>query len=739
MLANKLERTQLQKMRGMPLIARRPSVLKRRILYKGMKQRVENEKPDDEEEEKKEKKKLKASRRKSWVVGQFGDEGVKALRKGDEEELKDLCSMGVVKKRLTEKEKVRELAVKFFKHRYVLDPESTQKSNTILVTGYEPSPSETCSAVELIRQQSSVVISNFFDQPTMYPVLSRLNDAERESLERGVVNAKGGRGGDHEYSYEPLSGGGLEFGKTRGPKKVWFQRGASLEGIGEEGSSRHDDDDHVIPKAKHVRTKSAPEVTTPLPPRPPPPSSSVMEVKTSPPPLVPMTMTAACAPPPDSTQAPFPSQPGMQNGNEPVPSPPPVLVRTPSYVSAMETDEVVELMEPLSPKEPLKRKLSKSPQSPRKKTGSPRRERRLFSRGSKKKARKREEEEEKIGSYLALSYDTSSAQSPDLDEGVELRGSHDDIINTSAGAMKNGSGWDRKDSSSSLADSPKPKELPSNSSKFLSRQTHEPPQSSDPSEPREPSKLSQQTYDPSKPLKPFEPSKSSDPSKPPRPLERLQTVHPSRPPPTHHRLTPQFSITSLSGLDPAPSKYYTPISPRVDKVTGTYATNPFARDFDRALQEQASSGPTPRNPAPFVTRSNTQLPDDIMSDEGFLEFLQMNDAKPSRSMYITYQIQLISEKIDSKYGQHLNQALDAIIPQIIANSVSLENFSAVCRSLLFKGEGFKDGLFMVPAFGKRLLGFLPGMRDVITEYTQAVLEEYAMDWLLMRGGWVRLE
>ena len=734
MLANKLERTQLQKLRGMPLVACRPPILKRRILYKSMKQRVENEKPDDDKEEKKDEKKLKA-RRKSWVVGQFGDEGVKDLRKGDEEELKDLRRLEVVKKRLTEKEKVREQAVKFFKHRYVLDPESTQKSNTILVTGYEPSPSETCSAVELIRQQSSVVINNFLDQPITYHVLSRLSDSERENLERVVVDAKGGRGGEHVYSYEPLSGGGLEFGEARGSKKVRFQRGASLEGIGEEGSGRHDDDDHVIPKAKHVRTKSAPDVTTPLfpPPPPPPPSSSVMEDKTSPPPLVPMTMTAACAPPPNSTQVPFPSQPGMQNGNEPIPSPPPVLVRTPSYISAMESNEVVELIEPLSPKQPLKRKLSKSPQSPRKKTGSPRRERRLFSRRSKKKVREREEEEEKIGSYLALSYDTSSLG---LDEGVELRGSHDDIIITSASAMKNGSGWERKDSSSSPSASPKPKEHASNSSKFPSRQTHEPPQSSGPSEPHEPSKLPQRTSEPSKP---FEPSKSSDPSKPAQPPECSQTVDPSRPPPTHHRLTPQFSITSLPGLDPAPRKYYTPISPRVDKVMGTYATNPFARDFDRALQEQASSGPTPQNPTPSVTRSNTQLPDDIMSDEGFLEFLQMNDAKPSRSMYITYQIQLISEKIDSKYGMHLNQALDAIIPEIIANSVSWENFSAVCRSLLFKGEGFKDGLFIVPAFAKRLLGFLPGMRDVITEYTEAVLEEYAMEWLLMRGGWVGLE
>ena len=607
------------------LSSQRETVVKRRASLRKQRQRERDQiqEPDKEGDGKVGKK------REKWVVGQFGEGGVKDRRKGDEEELKHLRSMGVVRKRLKEKEKVREHAVKIFKHRYVLDPDSTQKSNTILVTGYDSSPGEEC-AVDKIRRQSSIVISSFFDQPTrVHPVLCRLSSSQRERLERVVVGGRGGRGGEgHRHAHsEPLSEGGTSVRR----KRVRFHRGRSVEGIGDE-DHRHDDC-HAIPKAKsiHTRTKSAPSETTPLAPPPPP------------------TIPSGGTPLPENGSA--------------EPSPPPALQRSPSYLSAMETEDVVATVTKQEPR--MKPRRGRSSQAtPQKEV--PRKERRLFFR-RKKKGREVSEEEESM--VLCLDPVETAA----LDEGAGLVRSNGDIITESATVGRDG--FDREtaeEDSPSPQESPKPKPSP-------------------------------------QPPRPFDPSRS-----------------------LNHR---QFSITSLPGRDPSSRRYYTPLSPRVDKVTGTYAgdANPFAQDFDRALQEQAS---LPRNPAPLVTRSNTQLPDDIIADEGFQNFLKMVKAEPSTSMYITYQIQLISDKIDTKYGKHLNQALDKIIPEIMANSVSWENFSSACRSLMFQGEGFKDGLFMVPAFGKRLLGFLPGMRDVITTYTQDVLEQYAMDWLLMRGGWV---
>ena len=608
----------------------------------------EDEEKDDSEEgggggggRNGERKRQKKSRRTSW-------EGVKDRRRGEEEELKSVRSLGVVKKRLKDRVKVREQAVKFFKHRYVLDQESTHASNTILVTGYEPSSGE-APAKEVIRKQSSIVISNFFDHPSRpHPVLSRLTSRQREGLERVVVGGRGGRGGEHTHTHsEPVSEKGAEL---TGKKKVWFRRGSSIEVTshhhGDEG--HHHGDGEVIPRVgrAHTRTKSAPGVTTPI--APPPPVARGEED---------MLVTTADTPP-----VPFPypmSAAGMKNGSLPSP-----LKRSSSYVSAMEADDMVametnDVVAMATPKE-----------KPRKGQGSPRvkgkgRLPRFLLRGKKK-------------GDIAESAKPSRLGSTESNEGAELAESDDDVVASIAETAASAVVMEKEESLSS-PESPK--------------------------------------------RKPISFSRPLDP--PPRGHAHQRG--------SAHQLKPQFSITSLPSLDLAPRKYYTPVSPRVDKVTGTYAgdVNPFAQDFDRALQESASGGH-----APTVTRSNTQLPEDLIADEGFQEFLMMNDAKPSTSMYITYQIQLISDKIDCKYGQHLNQALDEIIPQIITNAVTWENFRDACRSLMFKGEGLNEGVFMVPAFARRLLGFLPGMRDTITSYTQKVLEDYAMDWLLIRGGWV---
>ena len=586
--------------------------------------------------------KRKKSRRSSWVVGQFGEDRVKDLRKGDEEELNCVRSLGVVEKRLSEREKVREQALKLFKHRYVLDPDSTQKSNNILVTGYETS-SEESAVREVIRKQSSIVISNFLDRE--HPVLSRLTSSEREGLERVVMTARGGRGGrwgesEHQHTHSEL----MEEESVGGARrKVRFERGVSLEVEGD-GGRRHGHH-HMIQKAgrvHHHRTKSAPSETTPI--APPPPTAS----------------TSRAVPFPYSTST---SNSGIENGSVPAPPPPPpIFQRSPSYVSAVETEDVVAMVT----NEAAKPEKGRSPQQSPRTAKSTTRKKRLFT-------------------FLGMKKEKENA---DLAKGVadfkeeeeELTGSHGNQLLSMVAmsdVVRQRRSEEEKEECVLSPDSPKLKPIPPHTSRHL-----------DPSQPR-----------------------------------------PSR------RLKPQFSITSLPSLDPAPRKYYTPISPRVDKVTGTYAsdTNPFAEDFDRSLQEQTSGH---QNHAPSVTRSNTQLPDDIIADEGFQKFLEMNNAKPSTSMYITYQIQLISDKIDCKYGKQLNQALDVITPEIINNAITWENFSAICHSLMFKGQGPLEGLFMVPAFASRLLGFLPGMRDDITMFTEAVVEQYAMDWLLMRGGWV---
>ena len=181
--------------------------------------------------------------------GHHGGEGVKKRRKEDEEELKTLRRMGKVRERLKERDKVRDQAYKLFKHRYELDPESTQKSNCILVTGYEDGVGSTHNAVELIRQQSIVVIENFFNQPAnSRMVLSRLTSAQRDSIE--AIEMRKVKGYLHTVS-EPFTVETLHEGEGEGKGEAEHifkyqgfcaDRPREVEGEEEEGGEESDED-----------------------------------------------------------------------------------------------------------------------------------------------------------------------------------------------------------------------------------------------------------------------------------------------------------------------------------------------------------------------------------------------------------------------------------------------------------------------------------------------------------------
>ena len=690
---NKLERTQLQKMRDGPLhklgLTRKQSFTRSKHKQQQQQQYSSDlEKVSEVEENSKQSK----TKRKSWVVGQFGGQEVKDLHKTDREELNNLRSMGVVGNRLKQKEKVREQAVKFFKHRYELDPESAQKSSCILVTGTE---SEQVSATEFIRQQSTFIINKMFDQPSNAPaVLSRLTSNQQHNLEGVVLGARGGKRHYHTVS-EPQSPRGGVGGEGEGAKRVKFQRGQSMnETRGIQPAvvyhdDRHGDESHMIHEAisipqsrTHSRTKSAPHV--PLAPPLSLPANEQLTVDMSyevtddvdSAPLHMTTPTMEQATPTSllssDTEDDYFSQVKSKEGvvdNENITSSPRRLKRSPSYTYAIESEDIVTMVtdeinkpEKSSSPSPLSKKKTK-------KTGFD------LKRFGKILPKLKAPQIKHPQQYGQLANDSNITSDSAVNEGAEFENINDDVIDD----VMSGSGRSEEDDDiMSNDESPKHK-----------------PHFGVPQSP---------------------------------PLDPCQSLTIPRPP--GQRFSPQFSVTSLSGPE-GNSQYYTKRrSPHIPTVT---EKNPFEEHFDRALH----NGPTSGAAVPMVTRSNTQLPDDILSDEGFCRFLEEQDAKPSKSLYITYQINLISHQIDNKYGKHLNQALDDIIDDVIAKQLNWENFNAVCKTLLFKGEdGLREGLFMVPAFGRRLLGFLPGMRDVITQYTQAVFEEYAMDWLLMRGGWV---
>ena len=98
---------------------------------------------------------------------------------------------------------------------------------------------------------------------------------------------------------------------------------------------------------------------------------------------------------------------------------------------------------------------------------------------------------------------------------------------------------------------------------------------------------------------------------------------------------------------------------------------------------------------------------------------------------------MIGDQIDQKYDQQLNQALDAIIYEVMKENVSWQSFRKVSQKLMLQGQHMQDGILMILCFACRLLECAPNMRDTIANYTQMVMDNYAMDLILNVGGWVR--
>ena len=652
------------------------------------------------------------------MVGHVGEKGVKDRHKDDEEELKDLRTLGVVQERLKERVKVRAQAHKIFKHRYELDPESTHKSSTILVTGYEEGEGGAQKVAELIRQQSQVVIQNFFKRPVKSrAVLSRLTSTQLDSIEASERR----KTGNHQYTMsEPFVFEGTSdeeeiVGRSwvegavggAGVSKHSFHRGSSINGrVDQEApsdSSSHTDTG--IPKAPPLPPLIP--LATPIPQAPPiplapPPNSGylhrdedeVFDEKlahnhqrwngvSSRETMKRASIVSDCSEgmeDTDSGTSDMASPVSMLREENSTPSP--NLNRSNSYVTAMEQDTLATIVEA---------DTFKSDE-----TGRPKSAKTAVSQKKELKKEARGRGRRKRGSSLGKA-DMETLEShylPSRQKSKEQRGEASgltltelaDTADVELEAEEDGAGGERDDVAAPESSTRKPPSL----------EAHIP-----------------------RPLHP--------------PTSQLAAA---RPPHVHHRLSPQASVVSLPGCEATNTRFYTTLSPRVDSITGTHTDdiNPFASDFERALKEKQESQ---TSTAAAAASNLTQLPPEAFEDEGFLAFLQQQDAKPSRSLYISYKIMLISEQIDSKYSKQLNQALDSIFHEVLKKELSWDKFSATCRQLMLEGEkGFMDGVFMVPAFGRRLLMFLPGMRELIMNYTQDVLDQYATEWLLTKGGWV---
>ena len=103
---------------------------------------------------------VRPERSEKWVVGETGS--TLDFRESQKEELESLRSMKLVQAHLANRD-TRKRAMRMFNQRIFMKPAQvpSHKGSSILVTGYQ----EAATSQKLLRQQSQVVIDNFFNIP----------------------------------------------------------------------------------------------------------------------------------------------------------------------------------------------------------------------------------------------------------------------------------------------------------------------------------------------------------------------------------------------------------------------------------------------------------------------------------------------------------------------------------------------------------------------------------------------
>ena len=686
-------------------------------------------------------------RRESLVeVGDFSSRVKNAMKREDDKELKDIKSMGLVKKLLLDKEKMTAHAKKLFKYRYYLPPEETKRSTSILVTGYEEGETSK-QAVELIRQQSMVVIENFLDQPSHSHVFDRLTSCQqhhtpedeelREGGERSKQNGTSylhGSGAtswskDEKEEEKEVEVGGWE-------DEMWGTNGVSGivgEGREERGGGSWVEEreggetltrqrktfDGTVPRRKLLRRgrhhrrrrrkskqkrekRESGEVSVDT-------ASFVREWEGS---------IGNWAENPRSESFIGGLRSTSSRNHTPAPLAPAPSISSPPLFPP-----------PLGSSPPLR--LS---------CGS--RERQREGNGGRNGG---EEREERGGNAFfqvnAIELQDSTvctaavAQSSTQFVQHEERGNHESVDHKQAVPnqapqchhYKRSNSYHNAVTEGEAAifhveedKGEEEEEEEGGSQKWIER------------------KFAHNISEEEIAAEEEEDRRKMEDERTNEQATRLLDHHYFRaqkkkfPHHNHSRNhSPRYSVVSLPDTQTPSSKFYTPYSPRIETLQ---EISPFKEKFDRATQDANPPG-AKRQPTGKISAN---LPQEALEDEHFQDYLFQRSLKPSRSVYVAYKITKISEKIDCKYSKTLDQALDSIFHEVLMEDISWENFSAVCRKLLFQGEETQDGIFMIPAFARKLLQFLPKMREQITSYTQMVFDEYATEWLLNKGGWVSI-
>ena len=231
----------------------------------------------------------------------------------------------------------------------------------------------------------------------------------------------------------------------------------------------------------------------------------------------------------------------------------------------------------------------------------------------------------------------------------------------------------------------------------------------------------------------------------------------------HHR---QFSSPHLSlSLTSEDLNSYVISAPLGSHFTphGTYSTlevdvDPFAKEFrcGPKIEEDYSLSRSyvPTSPGHSCSRSSPNLiqhPSDIQcfphpavpgipltafQDPKFCKYAETLDHTLVLSDYITYKMRVIGDRIEEKYADKLDQAVEEVFYELVKENLTWNSFSSVAKRLLWEGARIQDGIMLIPCFARQLVDCVPHLGETIGHYTETILDNYAAESILGMGGWV---
>lgn len=162
--------------------------------------------------------------------------------------------------------------------------------------------------------------------------------------------------------------------------------------------------------------------------------------------------------------------------------------------------------------------------------------------------------------------------------------------------------------------------------------------------------------------------------------------------------------------------------------------DPFAKEFQASLATGHADGATNATATSSLNRSHfstsaKEIPEKAFQDDNFLNYIKGLDHEVELKDYITFQMRVIGDKLEEKYAQELNQAIDDVFYEVVKENLTWKTFSSASSELI-ESTGIRDGLMLIPCFARQLIEIVPSLGSRLGHFTEVMLDAHASSSVL---------